>query len=564
VQRRISEIDAALDRLGDRHPLEVRLLKALGALGVLRSEVALPASEDVLLAALGIDREEEKVALRKALDQLLSRKIVVFRKFSGEYRIWQGSDFDFEGALAKTREEIHEEFDLSTALNMELLPRPLPVHRHSFETGIPPYFDVSFRSAPAALQIKPEDVADWVEESQGDGLVAYLIPSNQRELQELQLWAKDVSEPRLLLVIPQQPLSVASLAQDLASLRLIQREWPELQDDPVAMKGLAGRIEAIEEFLREGVEVVTEPALQRASWYWRGQPQTVTNRRQLNQLLSQVCDEVYPDTPAIRNELINRQNLSSAVVVAVKRIIGGLLETNGELDLGFTGNGPEVSIFRAVFVEPGLYRETAKGHYALHQPSDDANLGLRRAWQEIEAYIESSGESGRPILPLYQCLSDPPYGIRRGLIPLLIWAVLIYHRQALCIYENGTYLREWSSELFDRFVKAPDGFTVRWLVLSDHAQELLKRLSQAIESVQQASDTKESMTLSRFLQDLYRWYYQLPEFSKRTLRVSPQAQELRKVLTTAVDPIELLLSRLPQALVHNQETFSGITRCGSC
>ena len=100
ICKHVSQIEAAGDRLGDRPAIEGRLLKVLGALSILRTSPLLPASEDVLVAALDVDGEEAQRVVQEALKGLLARKIIVFRRFSGEYKVWEGSDFDFERALA--------------------------------------------------------------------------------------------------------------------------------------------------------------------------------------------------------------------------------------------------------------------------------------------------------------------------------------------------------------------------------------------------------------------------------------------------------------------------------
>jgi DNA sulfur modification protein DndB len=68
---------------------------------------------DMQAAALDADGEEARAAIREVLKQLLARKIIVFRRFSGEYKMWEGSDFDFEGALAQAQEDIWANFYLS-------------------------------------------------------------------------------------------------------------------------------------------------------------------------------------------------------------------------------------------------------------------------------------------------------------------------------------------------------------------------------------------------------------------------------------------------------------------
>lgn len=557
VQRRISEIDAALDRLGDRPPLEVQLLKVLAAISVLRGGPSLPASEGVLAAALDINSEGRLSELRDALEGLLTRKIVVFRKFSGEYRIWQGSDFDFDTALSKAREEVQADFELSTVLDQELVPRPLVARKHSFETGTTRFFAVQFIPAAQAVETSRESLSRKIEKSHADGLVLYVLPRNCRELGEAEQWAKSLDESRLLVVLPREPIGVTTIVQDLAALRRIRSEWPELQDDPVAMKELAARIESVDDLLHEAIDTITEPAPRSTTCYWKGQAQHVADRRQLNRLLSQICDDVYTFAPRIRNELINRRGLSTAVVVAVKKIISGLIAQKGEPMLGFSGNGPEVSIFRAVFELQDIYRGTELGNYSLSCPTERTDHGLRHVWEEIEDFLHSTTGAGRPITDLYTRLTEPPYGLREGLLPILTWAVLLYHRQSACLYENGTYVKDWSAEMFDRFVKAPVTFTVRWLILAGPMGALVRELNLAVPNATALHEVKGAVPLTGFLENLYRWYHGLPDFGKHTQRLPSGALELRKVINTAVDPIELIMEKVPQALGLSPTTSGG-------
>lgn len=80
-----------------------------------------------------------------------------------------------------------------------------------------------------------------VEESRTDGIVHFVLPSNMQELQESERWAKTIAEPRLVVAVPKAPLGVSTFLLDLSALRKIRAAWPELRDDPVAMKELAAR-----------------------------------------------------------------------------------------------------------------------------------------------------------------------------------------------------------------------------------------------------------------------------------------------------------------------------------
>ena len=548
VQRKVSEIETALERLGDRPPIEIRLLKAIGVLGLLKTTSLMPASEEVLGAALDAGGYDSQYPIREAIDRLLARKIIVHRRFAGEYRIWQGSDFDFEGALSKAREEIQGALDLTTMLDKELVSKPLLARRHSFETGTTRLFAVKLMSATDVLRMSSQDITQILNHHAADAMIIYTLPSNLQELRELTLWAHNISEPRVLIVLPKEPLGISYLVLDLAALRKIQNEWPELQDDDTAIKELAARIEATEDFLDESLALVTEPTVDGCTWYWRGREKTVTDRKELNRLLSEVCDEVYSAAPKLQNELINRQNLSSSVVVAVKKVIGGLLGTAGEAKLGFEGNGPEVSIFRAVLEEQGLYRQDLDGAWRLCRPKEDEQKGIRAVWLEIERFLQSTNDAPKPFDNLYETLAKPPYGVRRGLASLLIWIVLIYHRYVVSLYEHGTYVREWATEIFDRFVRLPSTFTVRWLLLSSGDGNLIQELNECIPGATHLLEVEDGVPLNGFLRNLYGWYRLLPDYTKQTNKLSQEADEFRNVLLKVTDPVDFIFESIPNVI----------------
>ena len=54
------------------------------------------------------------------LATLESKSLIIYRKFNNEYRIWQGSDFDFESSIRNELDQLHS-FDLASDLNEILL-----------------------------------------------------------------------------------------------------------------------------------------------------------------------------------------------------------------------------------------------------------------------------------------------------------------------------------------------------------------------------------------------------------------------------------------------------------
>ncbi|MDZ7740462.1 MAG: hypothetical protein U5Q03_01550 [Bacteroidota bacterium] len=57
------------------------------------------------------------------------------------------------------------------------------------------------------------------------------------------------------------------------------------------------------------------------SWYFNGHEISLNSSRQLNQQLSEICKQIYHDTPRFRNELINKSRLSGTISSARKKIV---------------------------------------------------------------------------------------------------------------------------------------------------------------------------------------------------------------------------------------------------
>ncbi len=526
----------------------MRLFKTIGVISLLKAGSLLPTSEKVLDAALDKSSHETEVQIRNTINSLVTRKIIVYRQFVEEYRIWGGSDFDFDGALEKTREDLQQSFDLTSALDRLVKSRPMFARRHSFETGTNRIFRTKLVEATVLLKMQDSDFALLPHQNQCDGVIIYSIPSTVQELDMLKHWVAKISDSRVIIVIPREPLGLHHLALDLSSLRELQQNWPELAEDIVAIKEIAGRVESTEDYLYENLSNVIEPDTQLSTYYWRGKPQGIKDSRSLNVLLSDICNELFSATPIIKNELVNRELLSTTVVSAVKKIIERLLANNHDPKLGFIGNGPEISILKIVLENNKLFNKGSDGLWYLSAPTKNTPYNVGNVWMEIEHFIQSSRSSALTFDGLYEKLTSLPYGLRKGIISLLIWITLIYFRSTVSLYENGTYIKEWTIELFDKFVRMPKSFSLRQLIFSHESGDFILKLNAKIPNASKIRKKDGGIPLNRFLFNLFDWYGTLSVYTKNTSRLSKESDEFLRVLLTVTDPIEFIFNNIPNSL----------------
>jgi len=123
TSRRYAEINAALDRISADDAVAQALLKTIGILSIINEPAKLPLNRHVLALALGCFSKQEEAILRSTLEKLVRNKVLLYRRHSDEYRIWEGSDVDVVGLLRHKKAEYETHFD-PVAFLASKLPAP--------------------------------------------------------------------------------------------------------------------------------------------------------------------------------------------------------------------------------------------------------------------------------------------------------------------------------------------------------------------------------------------------------------------------------------------------------
>src|SRR5262249_18683686 len=137
-----AEVQSALDRLHDASELEGRLAKSIGLLQALGSASSIPANGVALHAALKDLANTREID--EAIQSLTKRRVAVFRRHTGSYALWEGSDVDLDDRVQAARQSVEQDQNLATFLTREAPPQPLIARRHYFQTGTLRYFEVGY------------------------------------------------------------------------------------------------------------------------------------------------------------------------------------------------------------------------------------------------------------------------------------------------------------------------------------------------------------------------------------------------------------------------------------
>jgi hypothetical protein len=540
--RRWTEVEQALDRIGaDAPPATSRVVKAIGLISTYGPSVGLKASAETVSLALGLGGIEEE------LSYLERTSIAVYRRYEGAYGLWEGSDVDLDARFDDAIERL-DRGKLAERLHQVVALRPVVARAHYIKTGTLRYFDV------ALIDGTEEALREWLDrESSADGRISFVLcqPKDRASLVRLskELTQDGSSSNRLrVLAFPSPIAGLEEALEEVEGWRWVEDNVAALRGDPVARRELQARREHAQLRLEEIAGQVLglrghrfDPAS--SKWVQDGTSHKPTSAREFARWLSELCGDIYHQAPELQNELLNRERLSSAAAAARRNLLEAMLEHEGEYRLGFEGTPAEVSMYESMLFAGGFHRERG-GEWRFGEP----NSGWLPVWEAIDEFLDEARDSRRPVEDLFALLKQPPFGLRDGPLPVLLCAAVLANRHNLALYENGVFVPDPGIELFERLLRVPAAFSVRRFELTEQGRETLEAVGLTIGVRLERTDVGARPDVLRVVKPLVLFANGLPEYTKRTKQVAPQAIALREVLLRARDPHELLFADLPEAL----------------
>ena len=508
---------------------DITALKVIGTFNLIASSGPLRASRDLTLTALcSIPQDvRERDGWSRVLRRLVRRGVITYRKRVDEYRLWEGSDFDIDQAtethITGVRVPVAE-------LLLRLAPlSPVVAQRHSYETGTLRYFDRVYLDREEDLQALDPALV------KGDGLVVYWL--SHRAPDPIPAALAD-GRPIALAVRDATP-QLQSVCLEVAALESIKKTEIGLHADGVARREVNRRLSLARDSLESALDAICGDDSSRATWFG-GQANTEEG---FNAALSTLCDRVYDCGPVLWNELINRDELTSQGARAQREVISALLMKPTKPRFGIEGFGPDYSIYASVFERTGIHQ--IDGEYGQIVPPRDG--GLEHLWRAVEDFCLSARLDRKPLSELYEELALPPFGAKRGTIPIIIAAVLQYHDDDVSVYHEGTFLPILRPHHFELLVKRPSDFAVKHFELQGVRRSFLRDLrTLVVEGSPAKTQHVRNATLLTVVRPLLRFAAGLPAVTRHATDLGQEACAVRDALLTVTEPDDLLFSVLPR------------------
>lgn len=502
-------------------------LKTIALIAVLEPLPGLRADIGSLAWCLGIG----EAATQRLVEDLISRNVVFRRPHREDFSLWSRSSVDLGAWIAEAHRNVPAPRRLDDVMADLPRPRPAVAHRHYHKTGTLRTFSVGMIGAPPSR-----------EASDGVILISPVHAGEVREHAVAAAVATTSEDPLALVCLRDVPESDLRWAHELGIWSWIAANCAELRVDDLARAEVAERLAVAQQALLDALSPLSTLDNGGHSDTWvRGGSVVDVAGGGLSALLSTMCDDAFPKSPILRNELINRSKLSTAVASARMRLLGRMLSHTEEPYLGLEGAPPERTIYLSMFQVSGLHREIAD-RYGFDRPSGVDDYRWAPSWDRLEELLQVD----RPvtIADLADKLAARPYGIRQGPALLLIAAFAIARRASISLMERNTFQPELTAAHFMRMAKTPSNFALRHVQREGADQKILDALARGLPTLPGGPCPP---TTAAVAERLYRWWGALPQHALETREIPADAQAVRSTLRKAADPAALLLSTLPEA-----------------
>ena len=504
------------------------IIKAVHLLHMTRQQTGLTPTAKAIAFSLEVSEEEA----RDYLTILVDLSLLSFRSFNASYALNEGSDFDLETVL---EEQLDKSDDLNLSeLSKEFLPSTLIGKRHYLLTGALRWATISLCSYETAVEIVEQYSPD------NSNFCKFILMLDDIE-PILSNYQKFSCNGQFFV----GRVNVSDVAfetlKEFHALKRIQEKRAELTRDRVARREVRERLDA----RRVELETIFSDSLENTNWHRLDNGEVVKENR-LSKIVSDCADEVFKSSIQLSNELINRNKVSGTANGAIKKLLCDLIEKEGLEDLGYTKFPAERALFETIFLNTGLYSKKYKTWQFVTPQNAGSQFGenLENMFSVTLEYLKSNSTRTVSFSEIQEEIwSKPPFGVKFGLFPVYIFIFLKTHSAKIAYYRDEIFSTSINDVDVDFFIRTPKYCGVRYLDMDFKTKAVLTVLASIPARLEQSEiESIEPLEVAR---NLVAVYDKIPDWPKRSSKVSDNAKRIRNAFSRASDPAQFTLVDIP-------------------
>ncbi|QEK11541.1 hypothetical protein FQB35_03655 [Crassaminicella thermophila] len=507
----------ALKKIGEKEKIEEKIIKCLGLIYIVGEFQKLPPTFEIIKLILSSTIEQGN--LDTIIDSLLQRKILYHIKSKGYLKFIEATDVDVNALISDTIEKRKNLFSNKKVLNDNFYDNYIYATAYNDEHEIIRYFDFEFIEYRELAE-----TSDWekkIECKISDGIVYAVLIDNEENLVESKKIIRNIHHERIVFILPNQILQFKSLLQKYDAIEYLIGKNQYENQDKLLHEELNVHLDDVKEQILNYLDIFLKPELGAATYYYIGKEQKINRKSLLSRLISEICEKVYSHTPVIINELINKNEPTTVAINNRRKVLDGLLQNKVLPRLGLVGYGQDVTIMQSTLVVTGILREEADNEEnKAYLCTKGLEPKIQNVIDTIRTFLIDTSKNGRMTFDkLYDKLTKPKWhiGLKKGIIPIYI-AVLLHEFKKYAVISRNGYEMEITGRLLDDINDKPEEFEI----YIENWDEQKEKYIQGLENIFKeyiVDGEKEYNTFEYIVRAIYRWFLQLPKYTKEYRKV---------------------------------------------
>lgn len=508
----------------------LKIIKTIGLLGITAANGAtldLAFLSAYTKLCLGIKNAEELIK------ELERRKIIRYRSYNKCFILFEGTDLDIEEALLDAGNKVSEINDVPTLLQKYYQLPPIIAKQETYYSGLPRLFDYRISAFPI----------DEIPVGEIDGFIN-LVFNERLTIDDILSVSSNVEEAILYGYF----VNTKSIKNLLFDIEKTIKVLEENEEDKVAVRELKNILFHQKNWLTNKILNIFYTQTHEVIWIYKGEIETLKNKKEFNQLLTKICQAAYPKTPIFINELVNKHRISSSIHVAKKNYFKALVSNWDKPDLGFEPQKfpPEKTIYLSLLKQNGIHLYTDDVSYSL---SANKKNQFHHLWKCSNDFLESAKTSKRNLSEFIDLLGKRPYKLKQGMIDFWVPTFLFIRRNDFALFGENGYIPFFNDEILELLGKYPEKYEVKTFNIEGVKLDIFNSYRVILNQQQNNQITNNSFveTIKPFLS----FYRNLPDYSKNTKRLSKEALAIREAIANSKDPEQTFFEDFPNALGFN-------------
>lgn len=517
-------VEEAMSKIGKDDNLAREIISVVAMSSVLKTVGAFSPDQKFMQIALSSLYPESEI--KKTLKELELKKVLFFNKIQGTYELFEGSSIDIQDEIKKQRNKKLTSKDLVRLIKNYHQPGFIVPKKYNSENNITRFFRVDYLSVED-LKVKKTFDVDFAKE---DGIINYIFAFDKEELDTARNIIKSLSADLTAFVLPKHFIEAKRDIEELSALNSIFGNKEIVNSSPLVKKELVRH----RDILVNAIEKLTNPLIGEfkleAELYYNGQKTNLEHFNVLQRELGNIFYKSYSLYVPFNNEMLNKHKVSGNITLARKQLIDAIIASPDSNSFGIEGNGPHATIGKVVRSTLGLTY------------GENRFLFKNKSFLKVrDAYFDMLNKSERGLsgAEIISRLVAPPFGIRKGMIPLYMALFDKSMSQPVNHYFDGAFITKVDGEHYELILKHPNSCKIYFKEISKEKEKFLKALGVIF-------DVSSVTGVSDVLEGILNWRKKLPEYVKNSENLSVNSKKLLIEVDAAKEPDRLIFDLIPR------------------